>query len=319
MRISAFLIFSFVCSPAFAVEGPTAAGPIGGTDIRSAALPPPGLYSGVVGLGAATRRFVDGDGNTAPALANGKLTKEVSGPFLLYVPSTTVLGGSVGIGAVLPFGNQCGHLFAGEGDRCTSGMGDPYVEIDWSRSFGKLRASKYQGAYAIFEGVSILAGLGVVIPLGRYEAPNPTEQALSIGTNIWDVAPSIALTYTTAPILCEGTEFSGKLFWNNYRTNPETNYLAGDLLNLDFAVTERIGRFQLGMAGVYAVQVEDDEVAGTTVPPNGNRGELLQVGGVLNYDMPELNSSIKLKANTSVLARNTVEYSALILGWAGKF
>ena len=34
------------CAPAFAVEGPTAAGPIGGTDIRSAVLPPPGLLAG---------------------------------------------------------------------------------------------------------------------------------------------------------------------------------------------------------------------------------------------------------------------------------
>jgi hypothetical protein len=301
------------------VEGPTAAGPIGGTDIQSATLPPAGVYGGVVGLGVATRRFVDGNGNTVPALAASELSKEASGPWLLYVSGTRLFGGSIGIGAIVPFGNQCGHLFAGEADHCTAGMGDPYVEIDWSRSFGKLRASKFQGANPIFEGLSILAGLGVVLPLGEYDASTPTEKALSVGTNIWDVAPSIALTYTTPPIFFEGTEFSGKLFWNNYATNPTTNYLAGDLLDLDFAVTEHIGRFQVGLAGAYAVQVEDDKVFGQIVPPDGNRGELLQLGCVVNYDMPELGSAIKLKASTSVLARNTVEYSALVLGWAKKF
>jgi hypothetical protein len=42
------------CGPALAVEGPTVAGPIGGNDIRSAVLPPPGLYGGVVLLHAST-------------------------------------------------------------------------------------------------------------------------------------------------------------------------------------------------------------------------------------------------------------------------
>jgi hypothetical protein len=37
-------------APCWAVEGATAAGPIGGRDIRSAILPPPGLYVGAVGL-----------------------------------------------------------------------------------------------------------------------------------------------------------------------------------------------------------------------------------------------------------------------------
>jgi hypothetical protein len=48
------------CTPVLAVEGPSAAGPIGGTDIRSAVLPPPGLYGGVILLGAEAFDFVDG-------------------------------------------------------------------------------------------------------------------------------------------------------------------------------------------------------------------------------------------------------------------
>ena len=59
LLIAAFVASS--CSPLMAIEGPTAAGPIGGTDIRSALLPPPGVYGGTMQLGAATLEFLDGN------------------------------------------------------------------------------------------------------------------------------------------------------------------------------------------------------------------------------------------------------------------
>lgn len=319
MRIWILLLALIVGPSAWAIEGPTAAGPIGGTDIRSAVLPPAGLYGGLLGLGAATTGFVDGHGHPIPALADGTLAKEVAGPFLLYVPEIKVGGGSVGIGTVLPIANYSGHLFEGESNQSTAGLGDPYVEISWSRSFGSMRPSKYQGTYPILEGLSVLLAVGVVIPVGQYDASTPLKQAISPGTNIWDVAPSIAATYTTAPILLEGTEFSAKLFWNHYYQNPETTYLSGDVLNIDFAITEHIGRFQFGVAGFYAVQIEDDRRGGVAVAGDGNRGELLQVGGVLNYDIPEQASAIKLKALNTLMARNTVEAWNVVAGWAKKF
>ena len=58
------LTAAFICAasaPVFAVEGPSAAGPLGGTDIRSALLPPPGLYGGVILVGGPAFDFVNGD------------------------------------------------------------------------------------------------------------------------------------------------------------------------------------------------------------------------------------------------------------------
>jgi hypothetical protein len=268
------IVVVFLCglpTPVPAVEGPTAAGPIGGTDIRSAELPPPGLYGGSFLLGAGTREFLDGEGRVIPALKDAHLAKQLAGPFLFYVPDFRVLGGSIGFGGMIPIGNQCGHLFTGEPRRCTADLGDPYVEIDWSRSFGTLRPSKFPGAHPVLEGLTILIGFGVVIPAGGFDASAPTEQALSIGNNTWDFAPAIAFTYTTPPILAEGTEVSAKLFWNNYLENSETHYRAGDVLNLDFAVSERIGRFQIGFTGFYAFQIEDDKQFGVKVEPDGRR------------------------------------------------
>jgi hypothetical protein len=318
-RILLLVAFTCVCAPALAAEGPTVAGPIGGTDLRSAVLPPPGLYGGIIVAGAATFDFVGGNGETILALREAHLAKELAGPFLYYVPDLKLLGGSIGFGGIVPVGNQCGHLFIGEPSHCTVGLGDPYVEIDWSRYFGKERPSKFLGAYPILQGLTILAGFGVVIPAGTFDASNPTEQALSIGTNIWDFAPTVAFTYTTPPILAEGTEISAKFYWNNYLENPETHYSTGDILDLDFALSEHIGRFQIGAAGAYVVQIQDDRLFGVPIPPDGRRVEVLQLGGVVAYDMPEYASSVKLKANSTVFATNAVTFWSVTFGWIKKF
>jgi hypothetical protein len=302
-----------------AVEGPTAAGPIGGTDMRSGMLPPPGVYYGTMQLVARTIDFLDGQGNTIPGLEDAQLTKGVGGPFLYYVPETKIFGGHVAIAGIIPAIHQCGRLFTGTSDDCDTGIGDPYVEIAWSRFFGSFRPSEYAGAYPIPEGLSVLLGFGAVIPAGKFTARDPLSQALSPGTNIWDFAPTVALTYTTKPILAEGTEFSAKLYWNNYLENSDTRYRTGDLINIDFAMTEHIGRFQLGLAGLYAVQIEDDKIAGVTFPPDGRRGELFQIGAVAGYDMPEHASSLKVKALVSPFAENTVTSWGVALGWIKKY
>ena len=207
----------------------------------------------------------------------------------------------------------------GPGDSRTNGVGDPYVEVDWSRSFGRPRPSKFSGAYPIFQGLTILIGFGVVFPAGTYDASDPTQQARSIGNNIWDFAPTAGFTYTSPPILAEGTEISVRFFWNNYLENPTTHYLTSDLFDFEFALTERIGRFQLGVTGFYLFQDEDDQLFGVPIPPDGRRTKNLQLGPILNFDMPEHNSSVKVKALATVLTENTVRSWAVAFGWIKKF
>lgn len=270
-------------------------------------------------LVARTIDFLDKDGKTIPALADAQLTKGVAGPFLTYVPPVKVLGGNVAIAGFVPFGHSCGRLFAGTSRECDTGMGDPYVEIAWARYFGTPRASEFAGAYPIPEGLSVLLGIGAVIPIGRFNESGPLSQALSMGTNIWDWAPAVAVTYTTPPLIGEGTEFSAKVYWNNYVENPDTDYLTGDLINVDFAVTEHIGRFQVGLAGFYAWQIGDDKISGVSFPPDGRRARTLQIGGVVAYDMPEHGASLKLKTMASPFAENTVTAWNVVLGWVKKF
>jgi hypothetical protein len=230
-----------------------------------------------------------------------------------------MLRGSIGVAAMVPAGTECGRLFQTTPKPCIAGVGDPYVELIWSRFFGTVRPSQYPGAYPIAEGLTIAAGFGMVIPIGRYSATDATTQGLTIGNNVWDFAPMAAFTYMTKPILAEGTEISAKLYWNNYLTNPATQYFTGSVIDIDFAISERIGRFQIGVAGYYAFQVEDDRQFGVPITPDGRRGEVLTLGGVLAYDMPQHNASLKIKALTTVIEHNTVRSSGIAIGWVKKF
>jgi hypothetical protein len=230
-----------------------------------------------------------------------------------------VLGGSVGFGGIIPGGNQCGHLFVGQESECKQGVGDPYVEINWGRYFGTARPSRHPGAYPILQGLNLLVGFGTVMPSGQYDTTDLLSRVLSLGTNIWDFAPTVAITYTTAPILAEGTEISVKSYYNTYLENPDTHYHTGDLINIDFALTEHIGRFQVGVAGFYAIQIEDDELFDIPIPPDGLRAETLQLGPVVAYDMPEHLATMRVKAVTSAFAFNTVTAWSVVFSAFKKF
>lgn len=313
------LVALTAASPASASEGFAIAGPIGGTDVRSAQLPPPGLYGGAIYVHAESRGFYDGNGDSVPALDDLSFSSDIAQTFLVYVPDLQLLGGSFGIAGLASVGVNCGHVFEAEPDRCIAGIGDIYVEVDWSRYFGHLRPSEHADGLPIAEGLTVALGFGVLFPNGRYDASEATTKALRIGNNIWDFAPTVAATYTTEPILAEGTEFSTRLYWNNYLENPDTRYSSGSLVNIDFAVTEHIGRFQAGLGGTYTFQVEDDEQFGLPVAPDGRRVNALLLGPVVAVDLPELDSSLKLKVLASAISENATRQYGVVFGWVRNF
>ena len=158
------------------------------------------------------------------------LTDIIGGPFFVYVPNFKVLDGSVGLSGFLPAGQECGQLVSAFPKRCTAGVGDPYFELAWSRSFGQLRPPSVAGAFPIRQGLSVALGIGALLPVGAYNQKLQKLNGITLGNNTLDIAPSIAVTYTTPPLFADGAEFSAKLYWDRYGTNPETQYHArGDL------------------------------------------------------------------------------------------
>jgi len=306
-------------APCWAVEGAAAAGPIGGSDIRSAILPSPGFYGGVVGLYNNVTQFHDGTGHPAPALNAVGLTDNIAGAFFLYVLDFKLFDGRIGLAGFVAGGQDCGQLVAAVPRRCTeTGLGDPYFELSWSRSFGQLRPPTVTGAFPIVQGLVLDFGIGALLPIGNYNQQLQEMNGVTLGNNTFDLAPSMAVTYTTPPLIADGTEFSAKFYWDNYATNPITQYHASQLLDVDFALTEHVGRFQVGPAGFYVFQTGQDRQFGTVVPPDGRRLEYMAVGGVINYDIAEYNALIRFKANTTVFSQNGVVAKLFVLTLAKK-
>ena len=323
MRFASRLALGAFCfvscaSPLWAAEGSTVAGPIGGTDIRSAFLPSPGLYGAAVLGATSTYQLRDGSGAPRAGLNAVGLTSQSAAGVLLYVPDVKAFDGSFGLVGVAGVGTLCGQITSANPERCRSGFGDIYVEGSWSRFFGFTRPSPEQGAPPIREGLAIRTGLGAVLPTGLYDSRIQASNGVTVGNNIYDIAPSIAFTYTTPPLLVDGTEFSSKIYLNNYIRNPATDYVTGKNVNIDFAVSEHIGRWQVGVTGYYLRQFTDDTRDGAVVAPDGRRAELLSLGGVINYDIPELHAVIKFKARSSVFAYNTAMTTAFYLTIAKK-
>lgn len=310
--------FAFGAVPASGAEGSAAAGPSGGSDIRAALLPPPGLYGALLGVYSTFNKIDDGSGQPAAGLDAVNLKASIGGALLLYVPDIQILGGSIGLLGFADGGSGCGQLISALPARCVTGFGDPYVEADWARFFGHVRPSRDFGAFPIAEGLGIEVGLGAVLPVGQYSSTLQATNGISIGNNTFDLAPSLAITYTTPAILADGTEFSAKIYYNNYSTNPATNYRAGPLVDVDFAVTEHIGRIQVGPTGTYLRQVANDEQNGVAIPPDGRKIDLLFLGGVVSYEMIEYGAVIKLKAQVPVLVENAGAATGVVITLAKK-
>ncbi len=316
--ILTFVLFFSASFASQALERGTP-GPLGYSDIRSGQLPPKGLYGAIAITTVSNSNFKNGNGDSIPVLEAFESTTDSVTLALLYVPERKLFNGSIGATTLLFAGEICGRLFATTDKRCVSGYRDPYVELSWSRFFGKIRLSKYPGATPIREGLSVRFGSGLVVPIGTYSEDEVESHGITLGHNTWDIAPFAAMSISTPPWLGEGTEISLKLHYNEYLENTATQYSTGDLINLDFAVTEKIGRLQIGLLGFYYKQINDDQQFGESILPDGRRAESLNLGIVASYGLPKFKSSLRFRTTTSVRNRNVPEATAYSLALIRKF
>ncbi len=175
-----------------------------------------------------------------------------------------------------------------------------------------------KGAYPIREGLAVATGIGVVfqpVPITSVFRQATASASARISGMSHRLLPSPTPRRHGSR---KAQEFSTKIYLNNYFKNSVSDYKSGTLLDIEFAVSGHIGRWQIGVAGYYLRQLEDDRRAGVPVAPDGRRLQTMSLGGVFNYDMPEIGSSIKLKLRTSVFAYNAGMVSSFIISISKK-
>ena len=319
---AALISIDFASTQAGAVEGGIFGGPIGGTDIRSAYLPPTtGIYAALVGIGGNSPAFLDQNGNYSKTSNPAYFTAIGEGGGLLYVYPFKPLGFTVASSFQLVYAEEWQGLQAGP--RHLSGRADGFLD-----SFGDLFfASRYLGLFGakpghnekLRYGLTFAFGLGAEFPIGEYTfGAFPTT-----GKNAFIAIPSAAFTYLTGPNVAlpgaDGTEISTRIFFDAVARNPASGVQSGNIFDIDFAATERYGKFQGGVAGAYAQQTNSDITAtGLQQTPNGNKFSRISVGPVLAYDSEELKTTFKLKGLFTATATNSYRQVNIVLSAAFK-
>lgn len=301
-----------------AAEAIRPAGPIGGTDIQQALLPPPGVYAAAVVVPINFFSFSTSRGATP---ASGHSLD--AGVAVLWVYDLHLFGGSIASSVSLAYGHSCFQLEQQPRFCSKAGLDDSYADVFvWSRFFpSKEFDSARNQVSRIPFGLAVQAGLGIMFPTGTYD-PN---RVVNNSANFYDFAPNIALTYNVRSLfgerLGDATEFSMRIWFNNYTQNHSTHYQTGRLLNVDFAITQRMGHWQFGFTGTAFKQIEDDKIAGINVPDGGARSDGVAIGPLISYSFvaharPWI---ITLKGLYAVSATNTAWPRGVVLRVATRF
>jgi hypothetical protein len=304
------ILACFPCQ-SFALQGRAPSGPIGGTDINQALVPPPGLYGGLIYGYMDFSAWVDDDGNETDA---GDAATIAAVAFA-YSWDTTIFGGSVLSSISLGWQDQDWWVGDNSLNDHFSGIIDIYSDLFfWSRFFPSQAFETQPKGSVIPYGLAVGCGLGVTLPTGTYDESDVN----SVGSNIYTIAPSIALTYTMPSLfgdfLGDATQFSARFFYNNYTDQKHLKYRNGDILNTDYAITQITGDWQYGIAGSYYTQISGDKfLDGTT--GDANRTMMWSIGPVVNYNFSvgEHPFSAKFKSCFFLDGKNTAKSNIFFL------
>ncbi|MFC2996279.1 transporter [Acinetobacter sichuanensis] len=304
VRISkSFIIFFLMClfqHKSIAAESVTLSGPIGGTDINSAILPPSGNYITAVAAGINIDKWYDKNGNEIDTKGH----VAIGGVGILHVYEKKLFGGNIASSIFTGIQELC---FGFDQEQCSRGFQDVYSDVFmWNKHY-----AISSEANSMTNGLSILTGLGLNLPLGEYTK----SKNVNIGSNYLTISPNIGLTYTFKSFLPQAlgnsAQLSGRLFYNYYTENKDTDYLTGSVLNLDFAATLIKNNWQYGIAGNTFSQLTDDEINGQSI--KDTKAQALNLGPILGYNFiyKNKNYSAMLKAPINLSGENITKAQGL--------
>lgn len=307
--------FALACAgPVLAAEGSTYGGPIGGADIRSAYLPSaPGFYLTLADIPGYSNQLNGPDSRPSPAVYQANITYNVNAAILAYVYAWKPFGGTLAT-TVQETNYDYAHWTQNGKTQNVPGWGDPFVDLlRWSYYFGDATAQG-PNARKLPYGLTVQLNYSMIIPIGSYSP----DKFFTVGHNDYFIVPNVAASYLTQPnFLGDGLELSGRLFYNRALTNSYTHYTQGDIIDLDYGVSERVGKWQFGIAGNVASQINSDAVNGQYVLPSGRYFALAKAGPVVAYDT-DWGGTLKAKISYPVWVRNTIASPQFILALSFK-
>ncbi len=281
LKITSLLLAAFGV-PALLQAQPSAHYITGFEGIKGASLPPPGFYLRDYTLSYYATRVNDAAGHEI----NGpdiKVFNLANVPRLLWITDTKVLGGYVGVDALLPLVYQslAVNTPGGRYDHGSFGIGDLFAEttLSWHP-----------------QQFDLAVGAGVHMPTG--DSPGqPYETTTRAGLGYW------------TPMLTAGATWyidSAKTWavsaLNRYEFNTEqrdTHITYGQAYTMEWGVSKSVTKtVDLGVVGYYQQQVTTDRGVGAKT----DRNRVAAVGPEVSVLIPQCKTFLSLRYDYEFMA-----------------
>jgi hypothetical protein len=213
---------------------------------------------------------------------------------VLWVPSTHVLGGTLGVGAIAPFGvvslNASAVIRAPRGrqigfsaSETRASVGDPVGVAQLGWKFGRW---------------SVQAADLLNVPIGMYD----DRSLANLAFHRWANDVSLASNWHDDKA---GWDVTGKLGVTFNGTNPATQYTTGSELHLEGSVAREVTKnLWIGVQAYYFDQLTGDSGSGATLGPFKGRVAGLGATAAYSFVAGKTPMTIRVRGMSEFGARN---------------
>jgi hypothetical protein len=296
------LAAGLVSLPALLRAQPTAHYVPGVEGIKAATLPPPGIYlrDYNVGYYADRLNLPDGHENTA---VDPKAVIYANVPRLIWITDAQVLGGNLGVDALLPLQYTDLDIKVNNGptiiDNSTFGIGDLFFEGTWSKHIPQF---------------DFALGYGIWAPTGDSSGHPPQVPNTRAGLGYWTHMFTAGATWY--PDKNKAWAFSAL---NRYEINQEkygTEITPGQAYTVEGGLSYTVTKtFEVGAVGYYQQKVTTDRGAGST----NQRDRVAGIGPEVGVAFPNIMTSVSLRYAYEFLAESRLQGHTAVLTLTKRF
>jgi hypothetical protein len=260
--------------------------------IKGASLPPPGWYVRDYNL-AYTASTVNNGAGVSVGPPNFDAFTYANVPRVIWISETKILGGNVGVDALIPLIDQ--SVRAGGFDSSTFGVGDLFAEstLSWH-----------------VKQFDFAAGLGVWMPTGDY-APRTTQA----GLGYWTPMLTAGATWYVDQEKTWAVSALGR-----YEINTEqnvTHVTRGQAFTLEWGVSKTLQKvIDVGAVGYYQQKVTSDSGPAAFVMP---QDRVAAVGPEINVAFPKPMLFVSFRYLYEFMAENRAQGQTFTLTLTKRF
>lgn len=266
---------------------------------------PPGWYFGATST-YYTGKKQNGDGNNNPlGVTIDKFVTTLRGA---WVPGIEILGASYSFAVTQPLATVSVNVNGGTSViPIPPPIGPILIPIpgrkDTGSGLGDIGIFPVNLSWAVADHWHVTGSVGFYAPTGAYTPTSTDINAVNIGNGYWTLEPSIGITYLSPEGHLSLNAVYNKAFENGHLSTILVNgggtltghYQSGDMFMVDFSGVKFVDKWNFGVGGYYAKQLNDDTLNGVTVPAMsipglgntrgaGNRYEKLGFGPLVGYN-----------------------------------